>query len=94
MVDAVRTRGFPGPRTGHGAIVVAVAGNQRGMRSLVEENRLECKTKRPQSSLGYQTPAAFAETCARRPGGARTFGKSPTLPPAAEQRQLTQPELS
>jgi putative transposase len=58
-------------------------------RRLVEHN-----TERPHSSLRYQTPAAFAETCARRPGGAGTFGKSPALPPAAEQRQTTQPELS
>jgi transposase InsO family protein len=58
-------------------------------RRLVEHN-----TERPHSSLSYQTPAAFAETCARRPPGAGTFGKSLTLPPAAEQRQTTQPELS
>ena len=54
----------------------------------------EHNAERPHSSLDYQTPAEFAETCERRPGGAGTFGESLTLPPAAEQRQLPQPELS
>jgi putative transposase len=58
-------------------------------RQIIEAWRMDYNTVRPHSSLGYQTPAEYADTIAARPASPPTPVVSPT--PLWEQTDVQQP---